>query len=176
MIAITFHFGEHWKVRENTFLRLNILRWIWQLSEKYCSHICPVTFPMLIRADTFGGDSHNFSGCFNHIIILSGQTNKHGSPLQNRFAWNCFTTAKAHTFVNPPTKLKHAEKFTFSESSLLLLPWVRISSCCWNRPCLLFCLLWTQPILSLALSQLLWIHSILSLSFLCGVKVLCFLW
>ena len=87
MVAITFHFGEHWKVRENTFLRLNILRWIWQLSEKYCSHICPVTFPMLIRADTFGGDSHNFSGCFSHIIILSGK---------NRFAWNCFLLMMGH--------------------------------------------------------------------------------
>ena len=113
---------------------------------------------MLIRADTFGGDSHNISGYISNIEIISCLENIQGGFLQNRFAWNCFTTAKAHTFVNPPTKLKHAEKFTFSESSLLLLPWVSISSCCWNRPCLLFCLLWTQPILSLSLSQLLWIY------------------
>ena len=48
---------------------------------------------MLIRADTFGGDSHNFPGWFSHIIILSGKPNKRGSSFRNRFAWNCFTTS-----------------------------------------------------------------------------------
>ena len=63
---------------------------------------------MLIRADTFGGDSHNISGYISNIEILSCLENIQGGFLQNRFAWNCFTIAKAHTFVNPLTKLKNS--------------------------------------------------------------------
>ena len=48
---------------------------------------------MLIRADTFGGDSHNISGYISNIEILSCLENIQGGFLQNRFAWNCFTTS-----------------------------------------------------------------------------------
>ena len=72
--------------------------------------------------------------------------------------------------LTPSTNSHPSLLLTFSESSLLLFPccllmisscfpWLIISSCCLNKPCLLLGLLWTHPMilsLSLFLVQSIW--------------------